>query len=192
MDDSTVGICADARWNLLAREKYTQAMKRVFVLLSFCFTLRAQNSSPDPQTLQSLLAEVHQLRVTMERSVQIAPRIQILVERLKLQHDQVARTSRQLEDLRHEMDRSRSDLGRFQQRLETIAADPGQATDPAKRRDLDEVSKMMKLEMEQTEKSLAQMQAHEGELTSQLQAEQNRLTELNDRLDQFERALNLP
>jgi hypothetical protein len=36
------------------------------------------------------------------------------------------------------------------------------------------------------------MQAREGELASQLQSEQSRLAELNDRLDQIERALNLP
>jgi hypothetical protein len=36
------------------------------------------------------------------------------------------------------------------------------------------------------------MQAREGELAGQLQTEQNRLTELNDRLDQIERALNVP
>jgi hypothetical protein len=36
------------------------------------------------------------------------------------------------------------------------------------------------------------MQAREGELTGQLQTEQTRLTELNDRLDQIERALSVP
>jgi len=36
------------------------------------------------------------------------------------------------------------------------------------------------------------MQAREGELDSQPQTEQTRLTELNDRLDQIKRALTMP
>ena len=57
------------------------------------------------------------------------------------------------------------------------------------RRDFEGALKEFKLEAEQTEKAL---QARDGELTGQLQAEQTRLTELNDRLDQIERALSVP
>jgi predicted nucleic acid-binding Zn-ribbon protein len=67
-----------------------------------------------------------------------------------------------------------------------------QAVDPGQRRDLEEALKTFKLEAEQAEKSLQQMQAREGDLTGQLQTEQSRLTELNDRLDQIERALSVP
>src|SRR5579863_6289449 len=97
-------------WHLPMGGEYTQAMKRILLLLSLGFTARAQNTSPDPQTLQALLTEVHQLRLALERSSQIAPRIQIAVERLKLQQDQVARTGRELEELRRDMDARRSDL----------------------------------------------------------------------------------
>lgn len=188
MDDSTGG-CALARAEV---GDYTQAMKRIFVLLCLCSMARAQNSSSDPQTLQTLLAEVHQLRLAIERSSQIAPRIQIAVERLKLQQDQVARTSRQLDDLRRDLDRSRSDLPKIQQRLDAVAAESDQVTDLAKRRENEEVSKMLKVDIEQAEKSLQQMQAREGELAAQLQSEQSMLAELNDHLDQIGRALNQP
>jgi chromosome segregation ATPase len=177
---------------LIDMGEYTQSMKRIFLLLCLGITVRAQNLSSDPQTLQTLLSEVHQLRLALERSTQMAPRIQIAVERLKLQQEQVARTTRLLEDLRHNMDKSRSDLSKNQQRLEAMTAEFDQSTDPNRKRELDEVTKMLKFENEQTEKALQQMQAREGELAGQLQSEQPRLTELNDRLDQIERALNLP
>ena len=51
---------------------------------------------------------------------------------------------------------------------------------------------MLKVDIEQAEKSLQQMQAREGELAAQLQSEQSMLAELNDHLDQIERALNQP
>ncbi len=114
------------------------------------------------------------------------------MERLKLQQEKVARTAQQLDELRRDLDRSRSDQPKIQQRLQAIENEANQAVDPAQRRHLEEAMKQFKLEAEQREKSLQQMQAREGELSSQLQTEQARLTELNDRLDQIERALSVP
>src|SRR5712692_9571580 len=167
-------------------------MKRIFLLLGFGFSAMAQNGSSDPQTLQTLLTEVHQLRLALERSTQIAPRIQIAVERLKLQQEQVARVARQLDDLRRELDRNRESQPKIQQRLEQVSSAAAETADPQQRKDFDVVVKEVKLQSEQAEKSLQQLQVREGELASQLQSEQARLTELNDRLDQMERALNVP
>jgi len=167
-------------------------MKLVSVLLCLCFAARAQAPSPEPQTLQTLLAEVRQLRLAIERSNQIGPRIQIAVERLKLQQEQVARIAGQLEDLRRGLDKSRSEQGKAQQRIQALDSQATQATDAVQRKNMEEVSKELKLEVEQAEKSLQQMQVREGELASQLQTEQGKLAELNDRLDQVERALKLP
>jgi len=167
-------------------------MRTPALIFCSCLVAWAQAPSSDPQTLQNLLSEVHQLRVVLERSAAIAPRIQIAVERLKLQQEQVARTSRELVDLRDRLDHSRGELARIQQRAQSLEASATQETDANKRHDFDEALKMIKLDTEQMEKSTQQMQAHEGELASQLLSEQSRLTELNDRLDQIERALNVP
>jgi predicted nucleic acid-binding Zn-ribbon protein len=167
-------------------------MTRVIFVLWIVSAAQAQTQVPAAPTLETLLKEVHQLRLTMERSSQVAPRIQIAVERLKLQQDKVGRTAQQLDDLRREVERGRLEQPKYQQRLQAIENETNQAADPAQRRHLEEATKEFKLEAEQREKSLQQMQAREGELTGQLQTEQNRLTELNDRLDQIERALNVP
>jgi chromosome segregation ATPase len=167
-------------------------MKLASFLLCFCFAARAQGPASDGQTLQTLLAEVHQLRMALGRSTQIAPRIQIAVERLKLQQEHVARVSRQLEDLRRELDHSRSEHPKMVQRLQAMENEVGQTTDPQKQKDMNFRVSEFKLETELAEKSLQQTQTREGELMSQLQSEQSKLTELNDRLDQMERALNVP
>jgi DNA repair exonuclease SbcCD ATPase subunit len=172
--------------------EYTRTMTRVIFVLWIVFAAQAQTQAPAAPTLEKLLVEVHQLRLALERSTQIAPRIQIAVERLKLQQEKVARTAQQLDELRREVDRGRLEQPKIQQRLQAIENETNQAADPAQRRHLEEAMKDFKLEAEQREKSLQQMQAREGELTGQLQTEQNRLTELNDRLDQIERALNVP
>jgi predicted nucleic acid-binding Zn-ribbon protein len=97
-----------------------------------------------------------------------------------------------LDDLRRDLERSRLDQPKLQQRVQAMESQVGQAVDPGQRRDLEEGLKQFKLEAEQVEKSLQQMQAREGELAGQFQTEQARLTELNDRLDQIERALAVP
>jgi DNA repair exonuclease SbcCD ATPase subunit len=167
-------------------------MTRVIFVLWIVSAAQAQTQAPAAPTLEKLLAEVHQLRLALERSTQIAPRIQIAVERLKLQQEKVARTAQQLDELRRELERRRSEQPMIQHRAQALESQAGQAVDPGQRRDLEEGVKMSKLEAEQTEKALQQLQAREGELTGQFQTEQTRLTELNDRLDQIERALNVP
>src|SRR5437016_760431 len=112
-------------------------MVRVIVVLSISFAAQAQTQVPPSPTIEALLKEVHQLRLVMERSAQIAPRIQIAVERLKLQQEQVARTARQLEDLRRDLDRRRSDQSTIQQRVQALESRAGQAVDPGQRRDLE-------------------------------------------------------
>jgi uncharacterized phage infection (PIP) family protein YhgE len=172
--------------------EYTRTMTRVILVLWIVSAAQAQTQAPAAPTLEKLLAEVHQLRVALERSAQIAPRIQIAVERLKLQQEKVARTTQQLDELRRDLDGKRSDQPKIQQRLQAIENEANQAADPAQRRHLEEAMKEFKLEAEQREKALQQMQARDGELTGQLQTEQSRLMELNDRLDQIERALSVP
>ena len=167
-------------------------MTRVILVLWIFSAAQAQTQAPATPTIEALLKEVHQLRLALERSTQIAPRIQIAVERLKLQQDKVGRTTQQLDELRRDLDRRRSDQPKIQQRLQAIENQASQAVDPTQRRDFEGVLKEFKLEAEQAEKSLQQMQAREGELTGQLQVEQSRFMELNDRLDQIERALNVP
>ena|ERR1700730_11566844 len=167
-------------------------MKLASFLTCFCFAAWAQTPASDTQTLQTLLAEVHQLRMALERSTRIAPRIQIAVERFKLQQEHVARVSRQLEDLRRDLDHSRLEHPKMLQRLQAVENAVTQNADPQQQKDMNYRVNELKLETEQAEKLLQQIQTREGELTSQLQAEQSKLTELNDRLDQMERALNVP
>jgi len=172
--------------------EYTRTMTRAIFVLWIISAAQAQTQAPAAPTLEKLLAEVHQLRVALERSAQIAPRIQIAVERLKLQQEKAARTAQQLDEVRRDLDRRRSEQTGIQQRVQALESRAGQAVDPGQRRDLEEVVKMSKLEAEQIEKALQQTQARDGELSGQLQTEQSRLMELNDRLDQIERALSVP
>src|SRR5260370_31586003 len=56
------------------------------------------DSIQDKGTLQALLTEVRQLRLALERSTSVVPRIQLAFQRLQLQQDRVDRLSKQLQD----------------------------------------------------------------------------------------------
>lgn len=164
-------------------------MKLACFVVLLCPCLWAQTPVPEAQTLQTLLAEVHQLRLALERSSQIAPRIQIAVERIKMQQDQASRTARQLDDVRSDLDKRRADQAAGRQRLDNVQQEFDQTSDVQRRKELTDAVNMFKLQAEQTEKTIEQLQAREGELAGQLQVEQSKLAELNDRLDRLERVL---
>ncbi len=126
-------------------------MKLISLLACFSFAALPQAPASDTQTLQTLLAEVHQLRIVVERSAQIVPRVQIAVERLKMQQEQVTRVARQLDDVRHELDNHRLALSKMEERLKATENAASQSADPQKRKDFIEALSMFKSEAEAAE-----------------------------------------
>ena len=61
------------------------------------------DATTDKATIQALLVEVRQLRLAMERSSSLVPRIQLAAQRLQAQQDRVDRLSRELRDFRYQM-----------------------------------------------------------------------------------------
>lgn len=167
-------------------------MKRAFVLLWFGVAAQsqAQTQSPDSAVMQALLSEVHQLRLAIERANTFGPRIQLLVERMKLQQDHVTRISSHLEGVRHDLEAAQSNEARLADGIKNVESDLGQSTDPAERKKLGDQLKDMKFMVEQAQKNEQAARSQEADLNSRLQSEQAALDGLNDRLNQIERALD--
>lgn len=167
-------------------------MRRIFALFWFCVAAQAQ-SQPQPQdshVVQALLSEVHQLRVALERSNVIGPRIQLGVERLKLQQESVRRISDQLEAVRRDLERTTSDEARLGEGIKNMESDMNQATDPMERKKLADQLRDVKPHVEGQQKLQQSLRGREADLSNRLQSEQATLDGLNDRLSQIERALN--
>jgi len=71
-------------------------------------------------TIQALLKEVHALRVAMEQSNQIGPRIQIVLARIQLQEERVRNATRQLQDARDKVAESQTRKTEFADRIKQI------------------------------------------------------------------------
>src|SRR5689334_22427995 len=80
----------------------------------WAISTQAQTRSDQPaqvsqeQTLRQLLAEVHELRVTLERATVTTVRFQMLMERLKVQQIQVDLLNRQLGGARSQLAKLKS------------------------------------------------------------------------------------
>lgn len=168
-----------------------------FGLISLLLTVQIMAQSGQPgdaqkaneQTVRQLLSEVQQLRRAIERSNLTTYRAMIAVERLRLQQEQVARLTRELEGL-HNSRNERGDYAKMMaERLKDLESVILLETDLNRRRQLEMEQKHLKLEMERAVQWEQQQQTREAELRAKLDVEQARLNELNERLDALEREL---
>jgi hypothetical protein len=152
-------------------------------------TSQVAREEPSRDPIPALLTEVRQLRLAMERSATMTPRIQLLTSRMSLQDERVSRMSRQAEGLRDEVDRlavqGRELAMRAKQLEEALAAE----TDPQRRSELEEVQRSVKAETELQAERRQLTRAREAEAASALATEQARWTELSERLDELESLL---
>ncbi|HLJ45564.1 MAG TPA: hypothetical protein VKU01_06135 [Bryobacteraceae bacterium] len=169
-------------------------MKAVLASLFLCFGLwgQAPTPAPDNSTLQALLQEVHELRLALERSTLIGPRVEIAVQRLRLQQEQVTRTTGQLYDARREIDQAIGEQNKTAAQVEGLGKESQESTDPARRQSIESIVKQLKFEGEQQQKSLESLRSREAELSARLQTEQASLDELRSRLDRLEQSLEPP
>ena len=165
-------------------------MKAVFASLFLCCGLWSQ--TPDNSTVQALLQEVHQLRLALERSTLIGPRVEIAVQRLRLQQEQVTRTGGQLYDVRREIDQVQGEQSKMAAQIEGLNKEAQDTTDPNRRQSIEGIAKQMKFEGDQQQKNLESLRTREAEVSARLQTEQAALDDLRARLDQLERSLEPP
>jgi hypothetical protein len=93
----------------------------------------ASQTTAPPDMLASLLVEVHELRLAMERSATVAPRVQLTLARLNIQEQRTVILSSQLDRIRQEQaaailetKKLKSELDDVQKALQTTIADPSQ------------------------------------------------------------------
>ena len=169
-------------------------MNRLLAALLFIIPamLGAQAQTSSEATIQALLAEVRQLRLALERSAVVAPRIQVTLQRMQLQQDSVSRASRELEDLRAHMAKSAAEESGMSVQIKDTELSAAREQDPVRRKELEADVNAMKSLIEQQRIRDSQLRARENEMAGRLQTEQARLDELNNRLNTLEQMLEPP
>ena len=165
---------------------------RTTPLLIFLFGTAAFAQAPVPaDPVQALLAEVHQLRLELQATTITAQRVQILLSRLQLQQNAVARALTRSDEAHTRLLTAQQMQTRAAQELEQLqdAVDHPSSTDAALARDLQSRSKECKQNLERWQAEEEQWQAKDTEAQSQLRTEQGKLAELEGTLDEFDKAL---
>ena len=143
----------------------------------------AQSTATKPtseQSLQELVGEVRQLRATLQRMNTAMYKGQVMLERLKLQQEQVFRISRELADTRENLTEMRTRQTRLKELLGR--AEAGVETGVKHPADLAE----LKAELELLKDREQRLVARETQLSNDLELERAKLNELNDRLNAVE------
>ena len=161
--------------------------------LSLLTAAKAFSSSAQPvqseQTLQELLGEVHQLRLVLQRANLNTYHAQITIERMKLQQQRVDRLQTQLGEVRNQLASTRKALSQAVTFLKEVEIVLARETDAAKRAETEMRHRDAKFEVEELTQKEQQQQGYEAQLQAQLQSEQAKLSELNERLDSLQREL---
>ena len=143
----------------------------------------------DRRTIQTLLSEVHELRVVLQRGNLNTYRAQIAVERMRLQQEQVFNIRRDLETVRTQLLNSRRFHTEMEDRVKELEAQANQETDPTRRAMLDRQFRESKRNLDGQIQWEDALREKETQLANQQSIEQGRLNELSDRLEAMEREL---
>jgi hypothetical protein len=163
---------------------------RYLVFFVLPLALSAQAAEPDQRITQTLINEIQQLRLAIERSTLLNSRTQLAISQLQMQETAVARLSTQLNDTRMSSQAKR--LGML---AEHLTQSEGKRTSPEfaspqQRAQLESDINNQKAELEMVQGLETLRSAREGELAAQLQQAQNQIAGTRARIEEMERSLD--
>jgi hypothetical protein len=160
------------------------------LLLALGCALLASPPAQDSTSTQ-LLQEVRLLREAIETMVSTGARVQIVFGRLQLQEQRTATAARRLDELRETLARTAREAAEPAARLQEIEEHLRDSALPAdQRKALEYEVTQMKRMMAQVEVERQRLQTEETNATNALAVEQGRWLELNQQLEELERALS--
>ena len=113
---------------------------RYLVFFALPFALAAQSAEPDQRITQTLISEIQQLRLAIERSTLLNARTQLAISQLQMQEATVARLSQQLNaGARTRLPASPANARGWQRRFRNLeaAARPQIPNGPSKRSEIE-------------------------------------------------------
>lgn len=163
--------------------RYVLALFTALLVPEILYSQTAQAAA-----LQTLTAELRQLRLAVERSAAATMRIQIAMQRLQLQEQRAERAASWLREARDNSTEYATHRKRMHQNLQEIDIRIGQEQDVTQRRALEAQRAELKSAIEH-DSSLPDLQRREAEAASEARREQARVDELLMRLEALERAI---
>ena len=152
-------------------------------------TVSAQSEKPASaqpdrdQTLRQLLAEVHELRLAVQRATVNNTRFQMLIERVRVQQAHVDSLSRELENVHSQVAEIKAAKPQMEQQIKDAEDQLDRTPDPIAHTDLESRIKVVKGNLARLSQEDERLRSRETALDTDLQAAQAKLNELNGQLD---------
>jgi chromosome segregation ATPase len=190
-DATAIGRVTDA---VMRRHRPAAA---VILVLAVAATLTgavvsARQSSPatNDEVLPALLAEVKGLRAAMEQMASAGPRVQLFVGRLQLQEARITSMARRLDTVRDSLAGAQQHYEETSQRLKGLHSAISENREGLPPRgELESELASRRSEVSTAKTAVDRLTAEEAQLAQDVTVEQGRWTEINQRLDELERAL---
>src|SRR3982751_343344 len=122
----------------------------------------AHQASPQGDLLGSLLSEVRALRLAMERSATVTPRVQLTLARLNIQEQRTVSLGRDLDQIRQQQASARLEAKKLTDELEDVQKALQTAKETSQRNGLDSEEQALKRKLAQQTEIEERLRAREG------------------------------
>jgi chromosome segregation ATPase len=139
-----------------------------------------------------LLDEVRQLRLALQRANVVSHRLQVTLERVRIQQARVDSISRALEGVRSRLADLRAARPQMEEQIKYAEDLAGSTAGENRRAELEQQIKEMKGRLGVWAREEEQARAREAELSSESQVEQAKLGDLHNQLENMVRELEAP
>src|SRR5687767_14229294 len=162
----------------------------VAVLIVLGATTEGQTpQQPNQDTLGTLLVEVRGLRSAIEQMASVGPSIQLAMGRLQLQEQRINTLVRRAYGLRDALADAHKQSGPLQDRMRNGQRELEDNPDPGRRSQLQDSLADLKQQLARATAEIQRLQTEEAAAASQVASEQARWAEINQRLEELDRAL---
>jgi chromosome segregation ATPase len=161
----------------------------VTVLIVFWTTAGGQTSQPNQDTMGALLVEVRGLRSAIEQMASVGPSIQLAMGRLQLHEQRINTLVRRADGLRDALVAAHKQTGELQDRLRNGQRELEDNPEAQRRSQLQAFMADHKLQLARATAEIQRLQTEEADAASQIASEQARWADINQRLEELDRAL---
>ena len=144
---------------------------------------------PNQDTLGALLVEVRGLRSAIEQMASVGPSIQLAMGRRQLQEQRINTLIRRGDVVRDALTAAHKRAGELRDRFGNLQRALEESTEPLHRSNIEGQLPMIKQDLARATAEIQRLQTEESEAAAQVSSEQKRWAEINQRLEELDRAL---
>jgi hypothetical protein len=156
--------------------------------LAFLSPSRTAAQQPAPGTFETLLSEVRLLRQTLEQQVALQARAQLVVGRLALQDQRLARARSELQRSESEAEGLSSERARMRNALLELQRS-SESADASRQSDVEREQRMLAVRLQEMERALGTAEGRRSRAMQATAAEEARYEELERWFDDLDREL---